>query len=398
MCCSANLAISNGSYCSEVASINLQNPYNLSADPCGSSSGSTISVATNMVTVSIGTETDGSILCPSSYNSVVGIKPTIGLTSRSGVIPISPRQDTVGPICRTVTDAVHVLNAIVGFDKYDSKATKAAAEYIPVDGYTQFLKLDGLKGKTLGIVRYPFFNFPDGSLQGPIFKRHILTLRQKGAVFFLKGGVPALEPLTYDTRWHFANRQKRAVILDNLVIANIDTILTSHWELTALLAEFKLSLNLYLKELLVSRVRSLADVIAFNEKFAQVEMIKDYGQENFLAAEATDGVDTKVKQALSKLKELTRNGFEKLMMENELDAVVTPGSKFSTILAIGGFPGISVPAGYDENGVPFGICFGGLRGSEPELIEIAYAFEQATKIRTPPESLMIHRMSHVLEA
>ncbi|GMH28934.1 hypothetical protein Nepgr_030777 [Nepenthes gracilis] len=336
-----------------------RNPYNLSADPCGSSSGSAISMAANMAAVSLGTETDGSILCPSSYNSVVGIKPTVGLTSRSGVIPISPRQDSIGPICRTVADAVRVLDATVGFDELDAEATKKAQEYIPAGGYTRFLRLDGLKGKRLGIVRNPFFNFDNGSLRDLAFKRHFRTLRQMGAL-----------------------------LVDKLEIANVDKILSSSSEsseIIALEAEFKLSLNYYLKELLVSPVRTLADVIAFDNKFAGEEMIEEYGQALFTASEATNGIDYKVKQALSQLQELSSKGLEKTMMENELDAIVTPGSGFSTILAIGGFPGINVPAGYDDDGVPFGICFGGLTGSEPKLIEIAYAFEQATKIRKPPE-------------
>ncbi|KAK4835389.1 hypothetical protein QYF36_009103 [Acer negundo] len=173
-----------------------KNPYVLSADPCYSSSGSAISVAANMVAVTLGTETDGSILCPSSYNSVVGIKPTVGLTSRDGVIPISPKQDTVGPMCRTVADAVYVLDAI--------------------------------------------------------------TMRQRGAV-----------------------------VVDNLKIANIDDILNSSasGELLTLLAEFKVSLNSYLKGLVASPVRSLAEVIAFNNKFSKLEKIKEYGQILFEAAQ-----------------------------------------------------------------------------------------------------------------
>ncbi|KAL9266987.1 putative amidase [Drosera capensis] len=332
-----------------------RNPYNLSADPCGSSSGSAISVAANMVSVSLGTETDGSILCPSSSNSVVGIKPTLGLTSRAGVIPISPRQDTVGPICRTVSDAVQVLDVIVGFDKHDAEATKAASIYIPVGGYKQFLKHNGLRTKRLGIVRNPFFNFAKGSPLAPAFKNHLRTLRRYGAV-----------------------------LLDNLEIANISTILYGAAEMTALEAEFKVSLNKYLKELIISPARSLADVIAFNDKHSVEEKIKEYGQDVFIASEATKGIDAEVEKARATMEELTRNGFEKIVLEYELDAVVTPGAGFSSVLAIGGFPGISVPAGYDENGVPFGICFGGLKGYEPRLIEIAFAFEQATKIRKPP--------------
>ncbi|KAF8410439.1 hypothetical protein HHK36_002968 [Tetracentron sinense] len=325
-----------------------KNPYVLSADPCGSSSGSAISVAANMVAVSLGTETDGSIICPSNYNSVVGIKPTVGLTSRAGVIPISPRQDTVGPMCRTVSDAVYVLDAIVGFDRRDA-ATRKASKFIPNGGYKQFLKADGLKGKRLGIVRNPF-TFPKE------YQYHLNKLRQRGAI-----------------------------LVDHLEIANIDVIFSNtSGEDTALVAEFKLSLNAYLKELITSPVRSLADIIAFNKKFSDLEMINKFGQKLFLEAESTNGIGNVEKKALLNMARLTRDGFEKLMMENKLDALVTPGAGVTPVLAIGGFPGISIPAGYDRNGVPFGICFGGLRGSEPKLIEITYALEQATKIRKPP--------------
>ncbi|KAK0581532.1 hypothetical protein LWI29_014858 [Acer saccharum] len=333
-----------------------RNPYVLAADPCGSSSGSAISVAANMAAVSLGTETDGSILCPSSYNSVVGIKPTVGLTSRDGVVPITHRQDSIGPICRTVADAVYVLDAIVGVDHND-KATRVASKYIPVDGYIQFLKPSGLKGKRLGIVRDPFFT--DIKEPGIVraFEHHFQTLRQQGAVF-----------------------------LDNLKIVGIDAILTPlvSGEVKAMYTDLKLDLNKYLEGLVVSPVRSLADVIEFNNKFAKLEMTEEYGQQGFLEAQKTDGINAEVKKALLNLAKLSRNGLEKLMRENKLDAVVTPGYAFRTVLAIGGYPGINVPAGYDSNGVPFGICFGGLKGTEPKLIEIAYGFEQATKIRKPP--------------
>ncbi|RVW38602.1 putative amidase C869.01 [Vitis vinifera] len=274
----------------------VQNPYVLSATPCG---------------------------------SIVGIKPTLGLTSRAGVVPISPRQDTVGPICRTVSDAVEVLDVIVGFD-YRDEATRTASKYIPQGGYKQFLNANGLKGKRLGIVRNPFYMFGNGSV-----------LPQPTLMF----------------------------------------IYGSSGEYAALEAEFKISLNAYLKELVASPVRTLADVIAFNNKFSHLEKIKEYGQDIFLQAEATNGIN---KKTLLKLARLSRNGFEKLMKEHKLDALVTPGADVSSVLAIGGFPGITVPAGYDSEGVPFGICFGGLKGSEPKLIEIAYSFEQVTKIRKPP--------------
>ncbi|KAK1560179.1 hypothetical protein Q3G72_023257 [Acer saccharum] len=333
-----------------------RNPYVLSADPCGSSSGSAISVAANMAAVSLGTETDGSILCPSSYNSVVGIKPTVGLTSRDGVVPITHRQDTIGPICRTVADAVYVLDAIVGVDHND-KATREASKYIPVGGYIQFLKPSGLKGKRLGIVRDPFFTVIEEPGIIRAFEHHFHTLRQQGAV-----------------------------LVDNLKIVSIDAILNPlvSGEGKAMDTDLKLDLNKYLEGLVVSPVRSLADVIEFNNKFAKLEMTKEYGQQGFLEAQKTDGINAEVKKALLNLAKLSRNGLEKLMRENKLDAVVTPSYEFRTVLAIGGYPGINVPAGYDSNGVPFGICFGGLKGTEPKLIEIAYGFEQATKIRKPP--------------
>ncbi|KAI8023042.1 putative amidase [Camellia lanceoleosa] len=338
------------------------NPYVKSADPCGSSTGSAVSVAANMVTLSLGTETAGSILCPSSFNSVVGIKPTVGLTSRGGVVPISPRQDTVGPICRTVSDAVYVLDAIVGFDPYDAVATRKASKYIPHGGYVQFLKVDGLRGKRLGITSYPFFGFTNNSEDiSQAFKLHFNTLRQRGAI-----------------------------LVDGLDIPNFAAIMNSvlNDQDIALLAEFKLSLNAYLKDLLTSPVRSLADAIAFNKKFSNLEKIGKYGQDLFLEAEKTNGMGELEKKALRNLTKASKNGLQKLMKENKLDALVTPFSydflDVSSVLAIGGFPGISIPAGYDHHQRPFGICFGGLKGYEPKLIEIAYSFEQATKIRKPP--------------
>nr|XP_048336250.1 probable amidase At4g34880 isoform X2 [Ziziphus jujuba var. spinosa] len=216
------------------------NPYNPLATPCGSSSGSAISVAANLAAVSLGTETDGSILCPANLNSVVGIKPTVGLTSRAGVVPISPRQDSVGPICRTVSDAVHVLDAIVGIDQNDI-ATIETSKYVPKGGYAQFLRRGGLKGKRIGIVRDPFFDFGNDTFLAQTFKQHFKTLRQEGAI-----------------------------LVDHLKIDNVGEIFSSTAENTALSAEFKVSLNAYLKELVTSPVRSLADVIAFNNKSKKV--------------------------------------------------------------------------------------------------------------------------------
>ncbi|GMI83539.1 hypothetical protein like AT4G34880 [Hibiscus trionum] len=333
-----------------------KNPYVLSATPCGSSSGPAISVAANLVTVSLGTETDGSILCPASFNSVVGLKPTVGLTSRAGVIPVTPRQDTIGPICRTVSDAVYVLDAIAGFDSND-EATRRASYYIPPGGYKRFLNPYGLEGKRLGIVRDPFFKNVQGLGLGQTFESHFQTLRRGGAI-----------------------------VVDNLQIDNIDVILNvnTSGEAAATIAEFKLSLNAYLQELVVSPVRSLADIIAFNLKFPDLELTDEIDQGIFLAAEATNGIGALEKAALLNLENLSTNGLEKLMRDKGLDAVVTPRWDASPVFAIGGFPAITVPAGYDSQGVPFGITFGGLKGSESKLIEIAYAFEQATMTRKPP--------------
>ncbi|KAL3597466.1 hypothetical protein D5086_009103 [Populus alba] len=341
-----------------------KNPYVLSASPCGSSSGSGISVAANLAAVSLGTETDGSILCPSSYNSVVGIKPTVGLTSRAGVIPITPRQDTVGPMCRTVSDAVYVLDAIVGFDSNDA-ATREAAKYIPNGGYRQFLNPLGLKGKRLGILRTPFYNSAGndkGSRRHQTFEHHFQTLRRQGAV-----------------------------LVDNLQISDVDTITAGqNGELLALLLEFKPALNEYLEQLVASPVRSLAAVIAFNKKFSRLEKTKEYGQERFEKAEFLSrnitNIDATLKKLVSTFRKLSKNGLEKLIKKNKLDALVAPdfSGVLTFVLAIGQYPGISVPAGYDSDGVPFGISFGGPKGSEPKLIEIAYGFETATKVRRPP--------------
>ncbi|KAK4709425.1 hypothetical protein R3W88_030350 [Solanum pinnatisectum] len=328
-------------------------PYVASADPSGSSTGSATSVAANMVAVALGTETAGSILSPSSANSVVGIKPTVGLTSRAGVIPISHRQDTVGPICRTVTDAVEVLDVIVGFDRDDFPATKKASTYIPHGGYRQFLKADGLRDKRLGILK-DFFGYNDIKT----YQQHFNTLRQKGAV-----------------------------LVDNLVIPYTDLVYNAIVvaQNIALSAEFKMDLNAYLKHLVHTQVRSLADVIAFN-KISPLEKLKEYGQDIMLEAEKTNGIGKLEREALRNITKACKYGFEKMMKENKIDALMSPGAGIADHLAIGGYPGINVPAGYDKTGAPFGISFGGLKGSEPTLIEIAYGFEQATHIRKPPPS------------
>uniref|UniRef100_A0A0E0P5I8 Amidase domain-containing protein n=1 Tax=Oryza rufipogon TaxID=4529 RepID=A0A0E0P5I8_ORYRU len=328
-----------------------RNPYVLSADPCGSSTGPAIAAAANMAAVTVGTETTASILCPAAANSVVGIKPTVGLTSRSGVIPFTTRQDTVGGRCCPC-----VLDAIVGYDALDAKATKAASKYIPAGGYVQFLRIDGLKGKRIGIPD-GFFDFPNGTVRKMVYKQHLNTMRQQGAV-----------------------------VIENLEIANLSVIFdgTKSGLLTALLAEFKLNLNNYLSDLSYSPVRSLAEIIAFNNAHPVEEELKEHGQSILLMSENTAGIGPAEKAAIRRLNELSVNGVEKLMNDHQLDAIVTPDSAAAVVLAFHGLPGVVVPAGYDEKGVPFGVCFGGLKGYEPRLIEMAYAFEQVTKVRMPP--------------
>ncbi|KAL5658928.1 hypothetical protein ACJX0J_032091, partial [Zea mays] len=209
------------------------NPYVLSVTPCGSSAGPGVAAAANMAAVTLGSETDGSILCPSSLNSVVGIKPTVGLTSRSGVIPITPLQDTIGPMCRTVSDAVRVLDVIVGYDELDAEATGAASKYIPHGGYTQFLRTNGLRGKRIGVPDVFFQGYDD--MQLAVYEKHLDTMRQQGAV----------------------------VIMDLDIATNFTDL--GNQEILLMAAEFKISINAYLSGLLYSPVRSLAQVIAFNE-------------------------------------------------------------------------------------------------------------------------------------
>uniref|UniRef100_A0A1D1ZKT2 Putative amidase C869.01 n=1 Tax=Anthurium amnicola TaxID=1678845 RepID=A0A1D1ZKT2_9ARAE len=332
------------------------NPYTGDKNVCGSSSGSATSVGANTVAVSLGTETDGSVLCPAAHHSCVGIKPTVGLTSRDGVVPISERQHTVGVIARTVSDAVRVLDVIVGRDPNDP-ATRRADGWIPLGKYGPPLKRDGLKHKRLGILRHPsFFTHPRGSPVAQTFENHFNKLRDEGAV-----------------------------VVDNIISLN-QTVEISQSETDALLIELKLSLNKYLKKLKSSRVRSLGDVIRFNENNKE-EKIAEYGQDFLTAANGSNASD--LNKARGYLKRYVKAGLVKVMTDEKLDAVVIPTETCTGVLAVGGFPGITVPAGYNEdvNGLPFGICFGGLRGTEAKLIEIAYAFEQATKVRRPPPAV-----------
>jgi amidase len=345
-----------------------KNPYVLERNPCGSSSGSGAAVAANLCAAAVGTETDGSVVCPSSANSLVGIKPTVGLVSRAGIIPISHSQDTAGPMARTVRDAAILLNAMAGVDARD-EATNASRGKAVAD-YTQFLDKDGLRGVRLGIARKHFgFNERVDKLMTGL----LAEMKKLGAVL--------IDPADIPTTGKFDDS-----------------------EFEVLLYEFKADLNAYLAGLgPQAPVRSLKDVIAFNEKNHDREM-PYFGQDIMIKAEAKGPLTSKpYLAALRKNHLLTRaQGIDAVMKKNRLDALVAPtggpawptdwinGDHFtggySSASAVAGYPHITVPAGY-VFGLPVGISFFGGAFSESKLIKIAYAFEQATKVRRPPQYL-----------
>ena len=344
----------------------VRNPYALDRSPSGSSSGTGAAIAANFAAAGIGSETDGSIVSPSSANSLVGLKPTVGLVSRAGIIPISHHQDTPGPMCRTVADAATLLGALTGTDGRDP-ATRASEGKALAD-YTQFLDAAGLKGARIGVVRKD-----------------------------LTGFHPAVDRVTEDA---IAAMQKAgAVIVDSLAIPDLAAV--GDPELTVLLYDLKTDLNAYLGALGPdSPVHSLAEVIAWNEAHRATEM-KYFQQELFVRAQATAGpTDTTYTRALAKCRSIARDrGIDSLMNANQLDALFAPtdgppwvidlvdGDHYlggsSTLAAVAGCPHITVPGGYTF-GVPIGVSFFGRAWSEGTLIRIAYAFEQATKHRRPP--------------
>jgi amidase len=331
-----------------------RNPYVLERNPCGSSSGSGVAVAASLCAAAIGTETDGSIVCPSSANSLVGIKPTLGLISGAGIIPIAHSQDTAGPMARTVRDAAILLTALTN-EKLD---------------YTQSLDNNGLKGMRLGVARKHFgFNERVDKLMSDL----LAEMKKLGAVL--------VDPADIPTSGKFDDS-----------------------EFEVLLYEFKTDLNAYLAGLgPQASVRSLKDVIEFNEKNRDREM-PFFGQDIMIKAEAKGPLTSKAYlDALRKNHLLTRSqGIDFVMKKNRLDALVAPtggppwptdwinGDHFtggySSASAVAGYPHITVPAGY-VFGLPVGISFFGGANSEQKLIKMAYAFEQASKARRPPKFL-----------
>jgi len=342
------------------------NPYILDRNPCGSSSGSAVAVSSNLCAAAIGTETNGSIVCPSSVNGIVGIKPTLGLWSRSGIIPISHSQDTAGPMTRNVSDAAIMLGLITGTDGRDD-ATRASEGKIAAD-YTKFLDLNGLKGSRIGVARN-FFGF------------HVKVDK------LMEEAISAL-------------RDNGAEIIDPADITTTGEI--EKYEFTVLLYEFKDDLNRYLSSLPSSVAqRSLQDLIAFNELNRNKEM-PWFEQEVFLSAQAKGPLtEEEYTLALDNLKKLSgKEGIDAALQKYNLDAIIAPtggpawntdwvngdhfGGGSSSPAACAGYPAITVPAGF-ISGLPVGITFMGTAWSEPVLIRLAYAFEQATSHRKMPE-------------
>jgi amidase len=341
-----------------------RNPYVLDRNPCGSSSGSGAAISANYAAVAIGTETDGSIVCPSNACGLVGIKPTVGLVSRSGIVPISHTQDTAGPMARTVADAAALLGVIAGVDPADP-ATEAGAGHAHQD-YTQFLDPHAFRGARIGVLRKSFGIHPrsDG-----LMDEAIEAMR--------KAGAQIVDPVAFPGHGKLSDP-----------------------EFIVLLYEFKAGLNAYLALRPDLPVRTLRELIAFNERHADREM-PFFGQEIFHMAEAKGPLtEQEYVEALGTCRTLSReHGIDAALGEHRLDALIAPtggpawttdlvnGDHFtggsSTAPAVAGYPNITVPAGF-VSGLPVGISFIGGAWSEPRLIALAFAFEQLTHQRRPP--------------
>jgi amidase len=341
-----------------------RNPYALNRNPCGSSSGSGAAIAADLAVVAVGTETDGSIVCPSSVHGLVGIKPTVGLVSRSGIIPIAASQDTAGPMARSVADAAALLTVLAGYDP-DDPATEPLKTQIPLD-YTQFLNSDGLKGVRVGVMRQHagFHDEVDA-----LFNRAIDTLRARGAII--------VDPADIPTQGKFDTEEQ-----------------------TVLLYEFKDGINRYLANR-GATPRTLADLIAFNNNEHEREM-PIFAQELFVNAQAKGPLtDKDYVEAHERARRLAgAEGIDATLAKDHLDVLIAPtmgaawttdwvngdhflGGGVSTAPAVAGYPHITVPMGL-VRGLPVGLSLVGTAWSEPKLIAYAYAFEQASHARQPP--------------
>ena len=345
-----------------------KNPYALDRNPCGSSSGSGAATSANLVAISIGTETDGSIVCPSSINGIVGIKPTLGLVSRTGIIPIAHSQDTAGPMARSVTDAAILLGVLAGIDGEDSATSESRGH--GQANYTQFLDRAGLKGARIGVARKYF-----GS------NHAVVKLMETALDAMKREGAEIIDPADFESKER-----------------------TGDSELDVLLYELKADMNSYLAKLGAGApIRTLKEIIDFNEKNQDREM-PFFGQDLFIKAEAKGPLTEKAYlDALDQNHRRWRTeGIDALMDKFHLDAIVAPagGPAWTTDLvngdhdtggssgpaAVAGYPNICVPAGF-VFGLPIGISFFGRAYTEPTLIRLAYAFEQATKMRQAPKFL-----------
>ena len=344
------------------------NPYALDRNPCGSSSGTGAAIAANLAAVGVGTETDGSIVCPSAAMALVGIKPTLGLVSRSGIIPIAHSQDTAGPMTRTVADAAVLLNVLAAPDAAD---TATASPRRRQADYTSVLDRGGLRGIRIGVARASFFGY--SAQTDALIEAALRDMKAQGALIVDPANIPNAGK--YDAS-----------------------------ELEVLLYEFKADLDKYLGALgAAARVHSLADLIAFNEANRDREM-PFFGQELLLRAQKKGPLTEKAyRDALARNHRLSRaRGIDAVMDKFRLDALVAPtgspawttdlinGDHFlgasSTPAAVAGYPSITVPAG-SAFGLPVGVSFIGRAWSEPLLIKIAFAYEQATRHRRPPAFL-----------
>jgi amidase len=344
----------------------VKSPYALDRNPCGSSSGTGAAIAANLAAIGVGTETDGSIVCPSGANGLVGIKPTVGLVSRTGIVPISRSQDTAGPMARTVADAALLLGAMTGVDPADA-ASKTSGPHARAD-YSKALDPNALRGARIGVARKQYFGY--SSAADRLIDKAIADLRSAGAVI--------VDPANIQTA------------------SKLDAC-----ENEVLLYEFKADLNAYLaRRGAASPVHTLADLIAFNEREKAREM-PYFGQELFVQAQKKGPLSSApYLAALKKCGALARQqGLDVVLRAHRLDAIVAPtgspawttdlvnGDHFtgasSTPAAVAGYPSITVPAG-DAFGLPVGLSLIGAAWSEPRLIGLAYAYERATKHRHAP--------------
>jgi len=341
-----------------------KNPYVLDRNPCGSSSGSGVAASANLCAIAIGTETNGSIVCPSNNNGLVGLKPTVGLVSRTGIIPISSTQDTAGPMGRTVTDVAITLGAMVGVDSTDQKTLASSGNY--VNDYTPYLKADGLRGKRIGLLKS---DMGYHARVDSLIKKAVADLKSQGA---------------------------EVIELDYAMERG-----TNGASFTVMLFEFKDGLTRYFASLGdKARVKDLNELMEFNKKDS-IEL--RYFDQNLLKLAHEKGTleDKEYKEALATMLKATRdNGIDKLLKENKLDALMAPtgspawktdlinGDHFmggsSSLAAISGYPAITVPMGFVDE-LPVGVSFFSKAWSEPMLIEIAFGYEQSTKHRKAPK-------------